>query len=68
MARKFTTGRQNDLVLNQELHQALLALKYFNNGEIEPIQDKQAPIPVGAIWNDRGRGKNIIKINKSDGQ
>ena len=68
MARKFTTGRQNDLVLNQELHQALMALKYFNNGEIEPIQDKQAPIPVGAIWNDRGRGKNIIKINKSDGQ
>lgn len=68
MARKFTTGRQNDLALNQEFHQLLMALKYFNNGDIQPTQDKQTPIPLGAVWNDRSRGKNILKINKSDGQ
>lgn len=68
MARKFTTGRQNDLALNKELYQLLMALRYFNNGAIQPTQDKQAPIPLGAIWNDIGRGQNILKINKSDGQ
>lgn len=68
MARKFTIGRQNDLTLNQELHQLLMSLRYFNNGSIEPTQDKQTPIPAGAIWNDRSRGKNIIKINESDGE
>lgn len=68
MARKFTTGRQSDLTLNQELHDLLMALKYINNGAVEPSQDKQTPIPVGAIWNDRSRGQDILKINKSNGQ
>ena len=67
MARKFNTGRQSDLALNQELHQLLMALRYVNNGADEPIQDKQTPIPIGALWNDRSKGQNILKVNKSDG-
>lgn len=67
MARKFNIGRQSDITLNKELYDLLMALRYLNNGANEPIQDKQSPIPVGAIWNDRSQGQNIIKVNKSDG-
>ena len=49
MARKFSTGRQNDFALNQDLYDLLMALRYVNNGADEPIQDKQSPIPIGAI-------------------
>ena len=67
MARKFTAGRQNEIALSKELHDLLMALKYINNGVNVPIQDKQSPIPSGAIWNDKSRGQNIIKINESNG-
>ena len=49
MARKFINGRQDELTLNPELFNLFMTLKYINNGAIEPIQDKQAPIPIGAI-------------------
>lgn len=68
MARKFTTGRQSDIALNQELYDLLMTLHYINNGADEPIQDKQTPIPIGAIWNDRSKGRNIFKVNKSNGE
>lgn len=67
MARKFITGRQNEIALSQELHDLLMAIKYINNGSNMPIQDKQSPIPSGAIWNDKSRGQNIIKVNKPNG-
>lgn len=68
MARKFTTGRQTELTLSKELHDLLMALKYINNGATVPIQDKQTPIPAGAIWNDKSLGQNILRVNKSNGE
>ena len=68
MARKFNIGRQSDVTLNKELYDLLMALRYFNNGANEPIQDKQSPIPIGAIWNDRSQGQNILKVNKNNGE
>ena len=62
MARKFSIGRQSDITLNQELYDLLMALRYVNNGPTQPVQDKQSAIPVGAIWNDNGRGQNILKV------
>ena len=67
MARKFNTGRQNEIALNKEAHDLFMTLKYINNGPTKPIQDKQSPIPVGALWNDNGKGLNILKINKANG-
>lgn len=68
MARKFTTGRQNDIALNPELYNILMSLRYINNGAVKPTQNKQSPIPAGAIWNDSSKGRNILKINKSNGE
>lgn len=65
MARKFINGRQDELTLNPELFNLFMTLKYINNGAIEPIQDKQAPIPIGAIWNDRSKGQDILKVNEN---
>ena len=65
MARKFINGRQDELTFNPELFELFMTLKYFNNGSITPIQDKQASIPIGAIWNDRSKGQNILKINEN---
>lgn len=67
MARKFTTGRQNELTLNKEIHDLFMSLKYINNGPTTPTQDKQTPIPIGAVWNDNGKGQNILKVNKANG-
>ena len=67
MARKFNAGRQNEIALNKEAHDLFMALKYINNGPTKPIQDKQSPIPIGALWNDNGKGLNILKINKANG-
>ena len=67
MARKFTTGRQNEVALNKETHDLFMALKYINNGPTKPMQDKQSPIPIGALWNDNGKGLNILKTNKANG-
>lgn len=68
MTRKFSTGRQNDVALNPELYNLLMALRYINNGATKPTQDKQSPIPTGAIWNDSSKGQNILKVNKGNGQ
>ena len=63
MSRKFNIGRQNDFALNKEMHDLLMSLRYINNGVDEPVQDLQTPIPVGSVWNDNNRGKNILKVN-----
>ena len=49
MARKFTMGRQNELSLNNELHNLLMSLKYINSGPATPQQDYQTPIPLGSL-------------------
>lgn len=66
MARKFNLGRQNELGLNQELHNLLMSLKYINNGTATPQQDYQTPIPLGSLWNDNNRGQNVLKVNTAN--
>ena len=66
MSRKFNIGRQNDFALNKEMHDLLMSLRYINNGVDEPVQDLQTPIPVGSVWNDVNRGKNILKVNTTN--
>lgn len=66
MARKFNMGRQNELSLNNEMHNLLMSLKYINNGPSIPQQDYQTPIPLGAIWNDNNRGQNVLKVNTAN--
>ena len=66
MSRKFNIGRQNDFALNKEMHDLLMSLRYINNGVDEPVQDLQTPIPVGSVWNDINRGKNILKVNTTN--
>lgn len=63
MARKFNTGRQSEITLNKDLHDLLMSIRYINNGADEPIQDLQTPIPVGSVWNDINKGKNVLKVN-----
>lgn len=63
MARKFETGRQNEIAFNKDLHKVIMSVRYINNGADEPIQDLQTPIPVGSVWNDTNRGQNILKVN-----
>lgn len=62
MTRKFSIARQSDMSLNKELYDLLMALRYVNNGPTKPIQNKQAEIPIGAIWNDNGKGLNVLKV------
>lgn len=66
MTRKFNIGRQNETALNKEMHDLFMSLKYINNGFDEPVQDLQTPIPVGSVWNDVNRGKNILKVNTAN--
>ena len=66
MSRKFNIGRQNDFALNKEMHDLLMSLRYINNGVDEPVQDLQTPIPVGSVWNDINRGKNVLKVNTTN--
>lgn len=63
MARKFETGRQNEIAFNKDLHKVIMSVRYINNGADEPIQDLQTPIPVGSVWNDTNRGQNVLKVN-----
>lgn len=66
MARKFTMGRQNELSLNNELHNLLMSLKYINSGPATPQQDYQTPIPLGSLWNDNNRGQNVLRVNTAN--
>lgn len=66
MARKFNMGRQNELALNKQMHDLFMSLKYVNNGANVPQQDTQAPIPLGAIWNDTNQGKNVLRVNTAN--
>ena len=61
MPRKFTIGRQNEQLLNKELHALFMALKYLNTGYDTPIKDEQTDIPYGALWMDPSYGKNVLK-------
>ena len=56
MSRKFNIGRQNDLLLNDKMHDLYAHLEFINykdgDGNIitMPRQTKQTEIPVGALW------------------
>ena len=61
MARKFNAGRQGEYLMNSQLFNAYSSIKYLSNGVNEPLQDKQAQIIHGAIWNDTNLNKDILK-------
>ena len=67
MSRKFNIGRQNDLLLNEKLHNLLAHLEfipYRSNDELveAPKQTRQTPIPYGALWLEQPSGTNIHKL------
>lgn len=62
MARKFTPGRQNEQLLNKEMHDLFMSIKYLNNGPVIPKKETQADIPSGALWVDSSYGGSILKI------
>lgn len=61
MARKFNAGRQSEHLLNQELHEMYMTLKYLNHNNSTPIKDEQTPIPNKAIWLDRYFGSDVLR-------
>lgn len=61
MPRKFTIGRQNEQSFNKEMHDLFMVMKHINDGHKTPVEDEQAEIPYGAVWNDVSFGKNILK-------
>lgn len=68
MSRKFNVGRQNDLLLNDKLHNLYTHLEFISykdgNGEIVtmPRQTKQTAIPKGALWLQHPQGSNTHKL------
>lgn len=61
MARKFNAGRQGEYLMSPQLFDVYNTLKYINNKNVTPTQDKQAEIPDGALWVDTSQGTNILK-------
>lgn len=61
MARKFNQGRQSEHLLNKEMHDLFMRLKYLNYG-YTPYKDEQASIPDKALWIDRYFGSDLIKV------
>lgn len=61
MARKFNIGRQSEHLLNQDMHDLFMRLKYLKYG-YTPYKDEQAPIPDKALWVDRYFGSDLLKV------
>lgn len=61
MAKKFNIGRQSEHLLNQQMHDLFMRLKYLNYN-YTPYKDEQAPIPDKSLWVDRYFGSDIIKV------
>lgn len=61
MARKFNIGRQSEHLLNKELHDLFMTLKYINHSSSTPIKDEQTEIPDKSLWLDRYFGADVLK-------
>lgn len=68
MSRKFNIGRQNDLLLNEKMHDLYTHLEFINykdgDGNIitMPRQTKQTAIPTGALWLQHPLDSNTHKL------
>ena len=68
MSRKFNIGRQNDLLLNDKMHDLYAHLEFINykdgdgNTITMPRQTKQTEIPVGALWLQHPLDTNMHKL------
>ena len=68
MSRKFNIGRQNDLLLNDKMHDLYTHLEFINykdgDGNIitMPRQTKQTAIPTGALWLQHPLDSNTHKL------
>ncbi len=68
MSRKFNIGRQNDLLLNEKMHDLYTHLEFINykdgDGNIitMPRQTKQTAIPTGALWLQHPFDSNTHKL------
>lgn len=68
MSRKFNIGRQNDLLLNEKMHNLYTHLEFisYKDGDGElitmPRQTKQTAIPKGALWLQHPQGTNTHKL------
>lgn len=60
MARKFNIGRQSEHVLNKEMYDMFMSMKYLNSGNTAPIKDEQSDIPNGALWLENYFNKAIL--------
>lgn len=60
-SKKLNNGRLNEQLMNQKLFNAYNMIKYLNNGTQTPMQDRQAEILNGSLWNDTNENKNVLK-------
>lgn len=60
MARKFNIGRQSEHILNKEMHDIFMSMKYLNSGNTVPRKDEQADIPNGALWLENYFNKTML--------
>lgn len=60
MARKFNIGRQSEHVLNKEMYDMFMSMKYLNSGNTAPTKDEQSDIPNGALWLENYFNKAIL--------
>lgn len=68
MSRKFNIGRQNDMLLNERMHELYTHLEFIpyengNSGDM-PHQIKQTEIPRGALWlhDTQNTGNSVFKL------
>ena len=68
MSRKFNMGRQNDLLLNEKMHNLYTHLEFISykdgdgNTITMPRQTKQTAIPKGALWLQHPLDTNMHKL------
>jgi hypothetical protein len=67
VARKFNIGRQNEQLMNDELHRLFMSLKYLNYERYkyieEPFQEKQTEIPDHALRIQSKDGIDFIEAH-----
>ena len=68
MSRKFNMGRQNDMLLNDKMHDLYSHLEFitYKDGDgntiTMPRQSKQTAIPKGALWLQHPMNTNTHKL------
>ena len=60
MARKFNIGRQSEHILNKEMYDMFMSMKYLNSGNTAPVRDEQSEIPNGALWLENYYNKTLL--------